>query len=108
MSELLLACVRGDAGERGRPARAAGIGAGDAAGAEAASEPAAGGPKPIPHSIVEPAYQDCTQCHGAGKIKPFPANHEAFPVSACAGCHLPAATATPTAAAPEPTAVTEQ
>ena len=25
------------------------------------------------------AYQDCTTCHGADKIKPFPANHASFP-----------------------------
>jgi|GEM_PF-236069 len=49
----------------------------------------AGGAKPIPHSIVETAYQDCTACHGAGKVKPFPPSHEAFPVSVCAGCHPP-------------------
>jgi cytochrome b subunit of formate dehydrogenase len=48
-----------------------------------------GGPKPIPHSILEPGYQDCTVCHGPGKIKPNPPSHEAFPVSACAACHQP-------------------
>ncbi len=47
------------------------------------------GPQPIPHSIVEPTYQDCIVCHGVGQLKPFPPSHEAFPVSACAGCHQP-------------------
>ena len=29
----------------------------------------------IPHPIEGDTYKDCTTCHGAGKIKPFPANH---------------------------------
>jgi mono/diheme cytochrome c family protein len=47
------------------------------------------GPKPIPHSIVDAAYQECATCHGAGMLKPYPPSHEAFPTSACAGCHQP-------------------
>jgi hypothetical protein len=57
---------------------------------EATREPApAGGAQPIPHSIVEAAYQDCTVCHGPGAVRPFPESHEAFPLSVCAGCHQP-------------------
>jgi hypothetical protein len=62
----------------------------EAAGA-ATAEPAGGGsgPQPIPHSIVEAAYQDCTACHGTGKLKPYPPSHEVFPNATCAGCHQP-------------------
>ena len=46
-----------------------------------------GGPNPIPHSIAGPTYQDCTVCHGAGRLKPYPANHAAFSTTMCASCH---------------------
>jgi formate dehydrogenase gamma subunit len=58
------------------------------AGAEAATS---GKPGPIPHSIQEDVYKDCTQCHAAGKIKPNPANHAAFTVGSCTACHRPSA-----------------
>ena len=45
---------------------------------QAGETPAAGGPKPIPHTIEGAMYQDCTTCHGADKLKPFPANHAGF------------------------------
>ena len=50
----------------------------------------AGGPKAIPHSIEGDAYKDCTTCHGADKIKPFPANHASFAADSCTTCHQPA------------------
>ena len=57
----------------------------------APAEPA-GGPKPVPanHDLTSDAYKDCTTCHGTGKIKPYPANHEAFPQDNCTACHKPA------------------
>jgi cytochrome b subunit of formate dehydrogenase len=74
--------------------------------------PAAGTPKPIPHSIADAAHKDCLTCHGAtSAIKPFPANHTDFTVDQCVNCHqapagetavapaTPAAGETPTAAA---------
>jgi hypothetical protein len=70
-------------------------------------------------------HKDCLLCHGEGKAQPFPANHAAFGVEICTGCHKPAqasnafgaATAVPTetaearataapAAAATPTATT--
>ncbi len=59
----------------------------------------AGGPAPIPHPIEGDTYKDCTTCHGEGKLKPFPANHTAFPVDSCTGCHKPAAAGGTTPAA---------
>jgi len=57
-----------------------------------AAAPAAGGPKPIPanHDLTATMYKDCTVCHGAGKVKPNPANHATFTVEACQLCHKPA------------------
>jgi hypothetical protein len=68
-------------------------------GSETASE--GGMPKAIPHSITEAAYQDCTMCHGAGKLKPAPENHASFATDSCTTCHQPAAggEATPEAGA---------
>jgi cytochrome b subunit of formate dehydrogenase len=62
-----------------------------------------GSPAVIPHPIDEPAYADCTVCHGLGKLKPFPDNHAAFAPGSCTACHQPAAPAGPTepAASPE-------
>ena len=70
-----------------------------------AASPAAAA-KAIPHPIEGDAYKDCTFCHGADKMKPFPANHTTFAAASCTTCHQPAAaTATPQATAePEPTA----
>ena len=57
--------------------------------AAATSAPATGGPKPIPvnHDLTSAAYKDCTLCHGAGKVKPNPANHATFTLEACQLCH---------------------
>jgi hypothetical protein len=60
----------------------------------------------IPHSIEGDAYKDCTFCHGADKIKPFPANHATFAADSCTTCHQPAAApaAAEATAVPAPTA----
>jgi cytochrome b subunit of formate dehydrogenase len=50
-------------------------------------------PAAIPHSIEGDMYKDCTRCHGAGKFKPFPANHAGFSTGSCKACHKPAAEA---------------
>ena len=66
--------------------------------AGAAATPGAGGPKAIPHPIDGDAYKDCTTCHGADKMKPFPANHASFAIDSCTACHKSAAAgATPEA-----------
>jgi len=44
----------------------------------------------IPHTTEGEIYRDCTQCHGVGKMKPFPANHVSFAKESCTGCHQPA------------------
>ena len=70
-----------------------------------ATSASAGGPPTVPHAVDDPVHKDCTLCHGQGKMKPFPANHTAFAVDSCTGCHKPAqqpaaggaATAAPTA-----------
>ncbi len=48
-------------------------------------------PKParIPHTTEGSMYKDCTQCHGIGKLKPFPANHAKYAAAICTGCHQP-------------------
>jgi cytochrome b subunit of formate dehydrogenase len=67
---------------------------------EAGTGAAVAGPKAIPHSTTEAAYQDCTACHGAGKIRPSPENHASFTVDSCTTCHKPAESgATPEAGA---------
>jgi cytochrome b subunit of formate dehydrogenase len=60
---------------------------------QAGATPAAGGPKPIPHAIEGEMYKDCTTCHGADKLKPFPANHASFATDSCTTCHQPATSA---------------
>ncbi len=45
----------------------------------------------IPHPIEGDAYKDCATCHGADKMKPFPANHSSFTNDSCTMCHQPAA-----------------
>ena len=59
-----------------------------------------GAPNPIPHPVN--ATTDCKICHGADKVVPFPANHAAFPVDTCTGCHTPGVPPAPG----EPTPVT--
>lgn len=39
----------------------------------------------IPHPLEGRA--DCLLCHGASASRPYPANHTAFPVTACLVCH---------------------
>lgn len=46
---------------------------------------AKGTPNPIPHPVS--ATTNCTLCHGAGAVKPYPENHTAFTVEMCATCH---------------------
>jgi formate dehydrogenase gamma subunit len=60
-------------------------------------------PKPIPHPADKAPYKDCTNCHGIGKMRPFPGSHAGYPVGSCAACHKPASAAAPAAApAPKP------
>ena len=44
-----------------------------------------GTPNPVPHPVS--ATTDCTICHGADKVKPFPENHAAFTTDMCTSCH---------------------
>jgi len=57
------------------------------AGKAVETKAAAGTPAAIPHSIERDAFKDCAQCHGAGKLKPSPENHAAFPAGSCQACH---------------------
>ena len=75
---------------------------------QASGTPAAGGPKPIPHPIEGDAYKDCTTCHGADKMKPFPANHASFAVDSCTTCHQPAAAPAAAEATVEPAPTAEE
>ena len=45
-------------------------------------ETGGGAAQAIPHPIDGDTYKDCTTCHGADKMKPFPANHASFPPTA--------------------------
>jgi cytochrome b subunit of formate dehydrogenase len=47
----------------------------------------ANGPKAIPHPTGAAPYKNCSNCHGAGKLKPFPENHASYPLESCAACH---------------------
>lgn len=67
--------------------------------------PAAGGAAAIPHPIEGDAYKDCTTCHGAGQMKPFPANHASFANDGCTMCHQPAGGGEAPAAAGGATAI---
>ena len=64
---------------------------------QAGETPESSGPKAIPHPIEGDAYKDCTTCHGADKMKPFPANHASFATDGCTTCHQPAASDSGTA-----------
>ena len=59
--------------------------------AAGSGESSTGAAKAIPHPIEGDAYKDCTSCHGADKMKPFPANHASFTADSCTTCHQPAA-----------------
>ncbi len=65
---------------------------GDATADASASEATASGPRPVPanHDLTSDAYKDCVICHGTGKVKPYPVNHEAFPQDNGTACHKPA------------------
>ncbi len=50
--------------------------------------------KAIPHSLE--GRRNCLACHGLdSKIKPFPADHLAYPLSSCTSCHAVAPSTTP-------------
>ena len=65
-----------------KPAEGAGSGASGGSGATAAA-PAI----PANHDLTSVMFQDCTICHGEGKMRPYPANHTAFTVEQCQTCH---------------------
>ena len=45
---------------------------------------------PANHILTSELFQACTNCHGAGQIKPFPTTHASFTVDTCQTCHKPA------------------
>lgn len=47
------------------------------------------GPKNIPHATDKDPYKNCNNCHGVGKMKPAPADHEKRPLASCLICHKP-------------------
>ncbi len=47
--------------------------------------PAPGAAPPIPHQLE--GMEQCANCHAAGSIRPWPANHEAFTTDICTNCH---------------------
>jgi hypothetical protein len=68
--------------------------------------PGTGVPNPIPHPVGQ--RTDCSTCHAAGKVRPFPENHASFKMDMCTQCHKPtvqeaAAPAATPAAAPTAT-----
>jgi hypothetical protein len=44
-------------------------------------------PKANPHPPAAAPFKNCLNCHGTGKLKPFPENHASYPVESCAACH---------------------
>jgi hypothetical protein len=76
---------------------------------EASAQPTASGPKAIPanHDLTSAAYKDCTLCHGAGKLKPFPENHASYTADICTGCHKQATAGVTPQATVEPVATVE-
>jgi cytochrome b subunit of formate dehydrogenase len=78
------------------------------AAADSGTASTAAAAKTIPHPIAGDAYKDCTFCHGADKIKPFPANHAAFAADSCTTCHQPAAAPAAAEATPEPAPTAEE
>jgi nitrate/TMAO reductase-like tetraheme cytochrome c subunit len=67
----------------------------------------------IPHALE--GREDCLVCHGAGGVKPYPADHAGRTKEMCTGCHqmqavtpvaTTAVTVVPTQASPSPTAAT--
>ncbi len=47
--------------------------------------PSSGTAQPVPHPIG--ARTDCTLCHAAGKVHPWPDNHASFTTAMCTQCH---------------------
>lgn len=47
-------------------------------------------PPDIRHSITDPTFKPCLDCHAAGKMKPFPVDHQSFTIDSCTACHKPA------------------
>jgi cytochrome b subunit of formate dehydrogenase len=78
------------------------------AAADSGTASAAAAAKIIPHPIAGDAYKDCTFCHGADKIKPFPANHANFAADSCTTCHQPAAAPAAAEATAEPAPTAEE
>jgi cytochrome b subunit of formate dehydrogenase len=73
--------------------------------AAGATSAPAGTAKAIPanHTAAADAFKDCVACHGAGRMKPGPANHASFTNDLCQSCHKSASGAT-AAATPAATA----
>lgn len=49
--------------------------------------PGSGEPRAVPHPVGE--RTDCTICHAADGVRPFPADHASFDQSLCTQCHRP-------------------
>lgn len=49
--------------------------------------PGSGEPRPVPHPIGP--RTDCTRCHGAEAVRPYPADHANLDQSLCVLCHQP-------------------
>ena len=64
---------------------------GSASASDGSSGGSGGAAPAIPHAIDSAMYKDCTTCHGADKVQPFPANHASFAADSCTACHKPAA-----------------
>ena len=55
--------------------------------AAATTAPSTASAPAIPHTLTDRA--NCLQCHAAGGVKPFPANHAGRTVDTCQSCHKP-------------------
>ena len=58
--------------------------------------------RPTPHPIE--GREDCVVCHGIGKAKPYPADHEGRASATCVACHPVQSAPAPPAASPAPPA----
>ncbi len=47
----------------------------------------------VPHATA--GREDCVSCHGAGQVRPFPADHQGRTDNTCLGCHRVSASAAP-------------